>query len=50
MARTERERALELSRRDFLITTGRALAGMAAFGLVGQAAGGKRHPQRDGTL
>src|SRR5262245_12266650 len=54
MARRGSVRAFELSRRDFLITTGGALAGMAAFGLSGQAAAqaaaGKRHPQRGGTL
>ena len=50
MARRKREEPLKLSRRDFLITTGGALAGMAAFGLVDQAAAGTRHPQRGGTL
>jgi peptide/nickel transport system substrate-binding protein len=50
MARKMTERAFELSRRDFLITTGGALAGLAAFGLVDQAHGAKRHPQRGGTL
>jgi len=50
MASSARTRALELSRRDFLITTGGALAGMAAFGLSGQAAASTRHPQRKGTL
>ena len=34
MARREIEETFKLSRRDFLITTGGALAGMAAFGLV----------------
>src|SRR5262245_9050293 len=50
MARRESARAFELSRRDFLITTGGALAGMAAFGLVDAGAAGKRDPQRRGTL
>ena len=50
MARREIEETLKLSRRDFLITTGGALAGMAAVGLVSQAAAGTRHPQRRGTL
>jgi peptide/nickel transport system substrate-binding protein len=50
MARRERGEPLKLSRRDFLITTGGALAGMAAFGHTAQAAESKRHPQRGGTL
>jgi hypothetical protein len=50
MARRERGEAFALSRRDFLITTGGGLAGMAAFGLVGRAAAATRHPQRRGTL
>jgi peptide/nickel transport system substrate-binding protein len=50
MAKGKMNSGLELSRRDFLITTGGALAGMSALGLVGQAAAAKRHPQRGGTL
>ncbi len=50
MASRAHARAVELSRRDFLITTGGALAGMAAFGLTDWAAAGKRHPQRGGIL
>ena len=50
MVRDGAGRKSELSRRGFLVTTGGALAGMAAFGLVGPAAAGKRHPQRGGTL
>jgi hypothetical protein len=50
MARGATDRKSELSRRDFLITTGGALAGMAAFGLVDRAAAATRHPQRGGTL
>jgi peptide/nickel transport system substrate-binding protein len=50
MASNRTGRAFELSRREFLVTTGGALAGMAAFGLIGRAAAGKRHPQRGGTL
>ncbi len=50
MARGRTDRTFELSRREFLVTTGGALAGMAAFGLVAQAAAGTRHPQRRGTL
>src|SRR5262245_14054522 len=50
MARRESASAFDLSRRDFLITASGALAGMAAFGLIGQADAGKRHPQRRGTL
>jgi len=50
MARQRTDRQIELSRREFLVTTGGALAGMAAFGLVDRATAGKRHPQRRGTL
>jgi peptide/nickel transport system substrate-binding protein len=50
MTRGRVDRTFELSRREFLVTTGGALAGMAAFGLAGQAVAGKRHPQRGGTL
>src|SRR5882724_4432569 len=50
MARSRTDSTFEFSRRQFLVTTGGALAGMAAFGLVAQAAAGKRHPQRGGTL
>jgi peptide/nickel transport system substrate-binding protein len=50
MASRARTRVFELSRRDFLMTTGGALAGMAAFGLVDGVAADKRHPQRKGTL
>ena len=50
MARGATDRKSGLSRRDFLITTGGALAGMARS-VSGQAAPtGKRHPQRGGTL
>ncbi|MGH8069366.1 MAG: ABC transporter substrate-binding protein, partial [Candidatus Entotheonellia bacterium] len=50
MARERAGRAHEFSRREFLVTTGGALVGMSALGLVGQAAASKRHPQRGGTL
>jgi peptide/nickel transport system substrate-binding protein len=50
MAREQVARALELSRRAFLVTTGGTLMGMAAFGLVDRAAAGKRRPGRGGTL
>jgi peptide/nickel transport system substrate-binding protein len=50
MARGRTDRGFDLSRRDFLVTTGGVLAGMAAFGLVQPAAAGKRHPQRGGIL
>src|ERR671918_1373249 len=50
MSRTMTERAFDLSRRDFLITTGGGLAGMAAFGLIEPARAGKRRPGRGGTL
>jgi peptide/nickel transport system substrate-binding protein len=39
-----------LSRRAFLATTGGTLAGAAAYGLVGEAEAGTRHPKRGGTL
>jgi peptide/nickel transport system substrate-binding protein len=50
MTRGRRNREFDFSRREFLVTTGGALAGMAAFGLAGPAAASKRHPQRGGTL
>ena len=50
MERETAVRELDLSRRAFLATSGGALAGAAAFGLVGQAAAGQRHPTRGGTL
>ncbi|HEX2280025.1 MAG TPA: ABC transporter substrate-binding protein [Candidatus Tectomicrobia bacterium] len=50
MARGRADRKLELSRREFLVTTGGVLVGMAALGHVGQAAAATRHPQRGGTL
>jgi peptide/nickel transport system substrate-binding protein len=50
MVRERAGRESELSRREFLVTTGGALAGVAAFGLVGPAAAGKRHPNKGGTL
>src|SRR5262245_52929842 len=40
----------ELSRREFLTTTGGVLAGAAAFGLAGPADAAKRHASRGGTL
>src|SRR5919106_2163528 len=50
MASRKSTQAFDLSRRDFLVTTGGALAGMAAFGLVDPAVASKRHPQRGGVL
>jgi peptide/nickel transport system substrate-binding protein len=50
MASRGSARAVEVSRRDFLVTTGGALAGLAAFGLAERAAASTRHPQRKGTL
>jgi peptide/nickel transport system substrate-binding protein len=50
MARGRTNRTFEFSRREFLATTGGALAGIAAFGLVSPVAAGTRHPQRGGTL
>jgi peptide/nickel transport system substrate-binding protein len=50
MARERTGSALEWSRREFLVTTGGALVGLSALGLVGPAEAGKRHPQRGGTL
>ena len=49
MARRESARAFELSRRDFLITTGGALAGMAAFGLVDAKAAGLATSKKPGA-
>src|SRR5262245_30119910 len=40
----------DLSRRAFLAATGGILAGAAAFGVMGQASAGQRHPSRGGTL
>jgi peptide/nickel transport system substrate-binding protein len=45
-----REETLQVSRRDFLTTTGGALVGLSALGLVGPAAAATRHPHRGGTL
>jgi peptide/nickel transport system substrate-binding protein len=42
--------AWKVSRRDFLTTTGGALLGLGALGVVEPAAATKRHPQRGGTL
>jgi peptide/nickel transport system substrate-binding protein len=50
MSRKMPETAFEQSRRDFLITTGGALAGLAAFGLASPAEAAKRRPGRGGTL
>src|SRR5262245_16600813 len=50
MATDRTDTAGEVSRRTFLATTGGTLAGMAAFGLVGQGAAAQRHAQRGGTL
>jgi peptide/nickel transport system substrate-binding protein len=50
MVRARAGRESEFSRREFLVTTSGALAGVAAFGLVNPAAAAKRHPQRGGTL
>jgi peptide/nickel transport system substrate-binding protein len=50
MSRVEQVKTLDLSRRDFVIATGGALAGMAAFGLIDPAAAAKKHPQRGGVL
>jgi peptide/nickel transport system substrate-binding protein len=50
MAQKRTRGVLDLSRREFLVTTGGVLVGLSAFGLVGQAGAAKRHPQRGGTL
>jgi peptide/nickel transport system substrate-binding protein len=50
MARGRMDRGLDLSRRNFLVTTGGALIGMAAFRLADPEAASTRHPQRGGTL
>ena len=49
MARKNNRRT-ELSRRDFLATTGGAIAGAAATGLVGQAQAGEPKPGKGGTV
>jgi hypothetical protein len=46
MATGRTDSTFKTSRRAFLMSTGGALAGMAAFGLVGSATAAKRHPQR----
>src|SRR5499433_2564958 len=50
MHQATQRRDLELSRRAFLAATSGGLVGAAAFGLVGQAETGQRHPKRGGTL
>jgi peptide/nickel transport system substrate-binding protein len=50
MARGRTDRQVDLSRREFLVITAGAFAGMASIGLVEGAAAGKRHPQRGGIL
>jgi len=50
MATDRTDTAGDVSRRTFLATTGGALAGMAAFGLVKPATAARRHPQRGGIL
>jgi peptide/nickel transport system substrate-binding protein len=43
-------RGFDLSRREFLVTTGGLLIAVSALGPAGQAAAAKRHLQRGGTL
>jgi peptide/nickel transport system substrate-binding protein len=50
MATGRANRTFELSRREFLVTTSGALAGVVAFGLVDPAVSSKRHAQRRGSL
>jgi peptide/nickel transport system substrate-binding protein len=50
MTRGSRNREFDLSRREFLVTTGGGLVGLAAFSLVEPAAAATRHPQRRGSL
>jgi peptide/nickel transport system substrate-binding protein len=38
------------SRREFLATTGGSLAGVTAYGLIGEAEAARRRPKRGGTL
>jgi peptide/nickel transport system substrate-binding protein len=50
MTRDATSKASALSRREFLATTGGAVAGAAAFGLAGPAHAGEPKPGRGGTL
>jgi peptide/nickel transport system substrate-binding protein len=50
MASKQTGHAGEFSRRQFLVGTGGALAGLGTLGLANLAAAAKRHPQRGGTL
>src|SRR5919106_6928844 len=50
MSRDGRGKETELSRREFLATTGGTLAGAAALGLAGEAKAGEPKPGRGGTL
>jgi peptide/nickel transport system substrate-binding protein len=43
-------KGMDLSRREFLATTGGALGGAAAFGLAGQAQAGEAKPGKGGTV
>jgi peptide/nickel transport system substrate-binding protein len=47
---TRENKGTELSRRDFLATTGGAIAGATAIGLVGQAHAGEPKPGKGGTV
>ncbi|WP_089936220.1 ABC transporter substrate-binding protein [Candidatus Entotheonella palauensis] len=47
---SQENKGTELSRRDFLATTGGAIAGAAATGLAGQAEAGEPKPGKGGTV
>lgn len=47
---SQENKGTELSRRNFLATTGGAIAGAAATGLVGQAQAGEPKPGKGGTV
>jgi ABC-type transport system substrate-binding protein len=50
MSRDRADQPVELSRREFLATTGGAVAGAAAVGLAGNAQAGEPKPGRGGTI
>ena len=50
MSRDRKDQQTELSRREFLVGTGGALAGAAAAGLTSKAEAGERKPGKGGTV
>lgn len=47
---SQENKGTELSRRDFLVTTGGTIAGAAAAGMVGQAEAASHKPKKGGTV